>query len=71
MTENEIYASALRDIVGIIDLHKADGGDMFDRLVNIRYLAYFALVDGTTDSQGDAHLNAQRIENARLRALAI
>ena len=30
-----------------------------------------ALIDGTTDSQGDAHLNAQRIENARLRALAI
>ena len=42
-----------------------------ERLAREATLECAALVDGTVAHQGDAYLNAQRIENARLRALAI
>ena len=71
MTENEIYANTLRDIVERVDLCETDTEDMHDMLVNIGNKVNCALVDGTVARQFAAYLHAQRIEYARLRALAI
>ena len=73
MTQNQIYASALRTILDVIDFDKDETHTdaLGVKLLSIRDMAGCALVDGTVAHQGAAHLHAQRIENARLRALAI